>query len=240
MKKVLYLIGLAVAMLTANTAKAQFDHLSAGLELGTSGYGIELATNATPYLSLRTGLTTMPRISYADDVNYTSHGNPEKVEVKGTAHISDFKLLADYYPFTNNSFHLTAGFFLGRSELLTAHNTEEIKGLDPGEGLEIGDVFVRPDENNIARANIKVNSFKPYLGIGFGRAISKHKINVACDLGVQFWGKPKLNAYSPDEEKWVRVHTNDVDEDDFNKALDKISGIGIYPVLNIRIYYNIF
>ncbi len=240
MKKVLYLIGLAVAMLTANTAKAQFDHLSVGLELGTTGYGFELATNATPYLGLRTGLTTMPRIgATVKDVHYKDNGVQKSTDVKGTSHITDWKLLADYYPFANNSFHLTAGFYVGRSEILTAHNTIPLE-LAPGDGLEIGDRIATPDENGYARANLKVNAFKPYLGVGFGRSISKHKFNVACDLGVQFWGKPKAYAWSDLEQDWLKVSNTDVEDDDFNDALDKITGIGVYPVLNIRLIYNIF
>lgn len=239
MKKVLYLIGLAVAMLTANTAKAQFDHLSVGLELGTTGYGFELATNATPYLGLRTGLTTMPRFSYDGDVSYTSNNEDKETNVKGTLHITDWKLLADFYPFANNSFHFTAGFYVGRSEIVTAHNTIPLD-VDAGDALEIGDQLVYPDENGYARANLKVNAFKPYLGVGFGRSISKHKFNVACDLGVQFWGKPKVNAWSIDANDWVKVGMDDVKDDDFNDALDKITGIGVYPVLNIRLIYNIF
>jgi len=240
MKKVLYLIGLAVAMMTANTAKAQFDHLAVGLELGTTGYGFELATNATSNISLRAGLTTMPRISpTVKDVHYKDNGVQKSTDVKGTVHLSDFKLLGDYYPFANNSFHLTAGFYLGRSEIVTAHNTIPLE-LQPGDGLEIGDQIATPDENGYARANLKVNAFKPYLGVGFGRAISKNKINVACDLGVQFWGKPKAYAWSELEQEWLKVSNTDIDDDDFNDALDKITGLGVYPVLNIRIIYNIF
>ena len=37
------------------------------------------------------------------------------------------------------------------------------------------------------------NRFRPYLGFGFGRAVpGARRLNVQLDLGVQFWGKPRL------------------------------------------------
>ena len=221
--------------------KYLFNHVAVGAEVGTTGIGLELSAPLTHYITLRTGFTTMPQISYDDDVNYTSHGNREKVNVEGKLHMTDWKLLAEIYPIRSSSFHFTAGFYVGKSEMITAQNTEDILGLEPNEGLEIGDYLVRPDIDGVARANLKVNSFKPYLGIGFGRSISeKHRFGVACDLGVQFWGEPTVNAWSPDDGRWVKVHTTDTDVDDLNKALDTISGIKVWPVLNLRLTYRIF
>ena len=244
MKRILYLMGFVTAMLLSNPASAQdkyiFNHFALGAEVGTTGWGFEAAMPATRYVTLRTGFTLMPVFKYSDRVKYTSHGNKEKVKVEGSLHMGDWKLLADIYPSKSNSFHFTAGFYLGMTHLIKAKNIEDFQGLDPGEGLEIGDMIVRPDDEGVAHVNMKVNAFKPYVGIGFGRPVSKHRVNFACDMGVQFWGRPTVNAWSPDEQKWVRVRTNDVNDDDFNKALDKIEKIRVWPVLNLRVYYNIF
>ena len=113
--------------------------------------------------------------------------------------------------------------------------------MDPGEGLEIGGIFVRPDENDLVRLRLQTRSFKPYVGLGFGRPISsKHKVSCAFDLGVMFWGKPKIKVYSPDEEEWIRVSKEDVDDKDFHKVVNNLEKFTVYPVLNLRIYYNIF
>ena len=111
-----------------------------------------------------------------------------------------------------------------------------IPGVD---GIAIGDALVTTDANGIARANLKVNSFKPYVGLGFGRAVSKHRVNVAFDMGLQFWGSPKVEVFSPEDGTWQRVHATDVNDDDINKALDKISKLKIYPVLSLRVYCRI-
>ncbi|MBQ6750118.1 MAG: hypothetical protein IJR02_06375 [Bacteroidaceae bacterium] len=244
MKKGLYLIAFAVAMLTASTASAQdkylFDHVALGTEVGTTGWGFELAAPCTRHVTFRAGFTSMPHFSMSGNVKYNSHGIREEVKVKGTLHMFDWKVLADIYPAKNLSFHFTTGFILGLPKLVKAKNLGEIKGLDPGEGLEIGDVFVRPDDNGLAHVNLEVATFKPYVGIGFGRAVSKHRLNFTCDMGVEFWGKPKVKAFSPVENQWVQVHPNDDNGDNFNKALKNISKWNVWPVLNFHLYYRIF
>ena len=42
-------------------------------------------------------------------------------------------------------------------------------------------------------AYMLTNRFRPYVGIGFGRAVpGARRLNVQLDLGVQFWGRPRL------------------------------------------------
>ena len=42
-------------------------------------------------------------------------------------------------------------------------------------------------------AHMLTNRFRPYLGFGFGRAVpGARRLNVQLDLGVQFWGRPRL------------------------------------------------
>ena len=113
--------------------------------------------------------------------------------------------------------------------------------MKTGEGLEIGGLFIRPDENDLVKLRLQVNSFKPYVGLGFGRPISsKHKVSAAFDLGVMFWGKPKIKVYSPDEDQWIRVTKEDIDDEDFHDGVNKLEKFTVYPVLNFRIYYNVF
>ena len=243
MRKVFHYWGFVATLLLASPAIAQekiFNHVSVGAEVGTTGWGFEIASPLTHYVTLRTGFTTLPRFSIKTDVNYKVRGNQENVDVKGRVHMSDYKVLADIYPFKHSSFHVTGGFYAGLPNLGTANNTEKLK-VEPEEGLEIGGVFVRPDENDLVRLRLQTKSFKPYVGLGFGRPISsKHKVGCAFDLGVMFWGKPKIKVYSPDDEGWVRVQKEDVDDKDFHDAVDALEKFTVYPVLNFRIYYNIF
>jgi hypothetical protein len=101
---------------------------------------------------------------------------------------------------------------------------------------------------------MRVNGFRPYLGVGFGRAIpSKHRVGVQFDLGVQFWGKPKvmghLMYFDSNEGDFVTryedVNTNRItnmkdDYQDIKDIIQDVKKIYVYPVLNIRINGRIF
>ena len=244
MRRIFQLLGLVAAMLLATNAHAQdkklFNHLAIGAEVGTTGWGFEAAMPLTHYVTFRTGFTTLPRFNVNFDIDYTTKGVERNVDVKGRVHMSDYKLLADIYPFKHSSFHVTGGFYAGLPDLGTVHNTGLLE-VDEGEGLEIGDVFVRPDETGTVHLKLQTKSFKPYVGLGFGRPISsKHKTSVAFDLGVMFWGKPALKVYSPDEDGWIKMRKDDIDNKDFHDAVKIIERVKVYPVLNLRIYHNIF
>lgn len=256
----------AVAALLCATTYAQessdkelkyFNHLSAGIELGTTGFGVELAAPITNYATVRTGFTMMPAISYSAKIDYESNNKKDRtIDLKAKAHLTDWKLLVDAYPFKESSFHVTAGFYVGKSQFVTAENTTPLRvgnnpgdDLQPGEGIEIdnGNYVIVPDANGIIKANVKVASFKPYLGIGWGRPVNKSGKLVSCafDLGVQFWGKPTLNGWAARNafaapSKWVEVNKNDIDDDDFEDAYNVIRKIIVYPVLNFRLYFNCF
>ena len=243
MKRIFYLIGLFVVMLHPGRVAAQegiFNHLSIGAEVGLTGYGFEAAAPLTHYITFRTGFTTLPRFSINTDVNYTIKGVKHNVDITGRVRMTDFKLLADIYPFKHSSFHVTGGFYAGIPDLGKAYNTGQL-AVDAGEGLEIGGVFVHPDQEGTVNMKMQVKGFKPYVGLGFGRPISsKHRVSCAFDLGVLFWGKPAVKVYSHDEEGWVRLKKSDVEDEDFHDVMKIIEKISVYPVLNFRIYCNIF
>jgi len=112
-------------------------------------------------------------------------------------------------------------------------------------GAELGDYFVTPNpaDNGDVKAYAKVNSFRPYLGLGFGRSVPKGRIGCQFDLGVQFWGKPEV--YVPTYNKTAGTYQSEkIDAenagDDAGKVLKTISKISVYPVLNFRLVGRIF
>ena len=247
MRKIWFVALLCGAFAFCGRVAAQQDnyllnHLAVGAEVGTTGVGLEIAAPLTHYVTFRTGMTMMPSFSYKDDVSYTLNGLRNSVRVKGTTNIRDWKLLADIYPFRNRAFHLTGGFYIGKSKFIDLKNTEPIVGnMVPGvDGIEIGDRLVTTDDAGIAKVNVNVKSFKPYVGIGFGRAVSQHRVNVAFDMGVQFWNTPSVKAYVPYADSWETVNASDDLGDDINKVLDKVSDLKVYPVLSLRIYCRLF
>ena len=259
MKKLLLLGIIALGNIGVGSAQSKdlklgiFDHVAIGASVGLfDGIGFDLAAPVTDYAALRAGISFWPKVSYKTDIDINDN-NPliaESVDIEAKLKIFDFKVLADVYPIKGSSFHLTAGAFFGDGKLATATNTSMfIK--DPAKygklGLMLGDYRVTTDKNGYATAEAKVNKVKPYVGLGFGRAVpKKHRLCVSCDFGVQFWGKPQLGVMTKDDwgnENYHWFKSTDLDEyddEDVKDVLETAEKITVYPVLNIRISGRIF
>lgn len=216
-----------------------FDHISAGLVIGTTGIGIDVAAPISEYVQVRAGYNFFPAFKYKEDVDYRAKGKKErgKTEAEGKSHFSTGHLLFDVYPFPQYSFHATAGFYFGTDEVATIENLIPVKDFEPGEGIVIGDYIVGFDQNGYAHGTIKVNKFRPYVGIGFGRSVPRKRFGVSGDLGVQFWGKPKV--YEKQTGMDLEVTKDDLGSDS-NKYYDVIAKFPVFPVLTIRLTYRIF
>ncbi len=285
MKKLLLVCALATLGLSQSYAQLDeddfgfFDHVSAGISLGTDGIGIEVAAPLTYNFAVRAGYSLMPKFKYskgldlglsdqdkADMARGTYKGaflSPE-VDLEGKLNMGDFKLLIDWYPFRSSSFHATAGFYIGRGTVVEVTNKRPFIKDGYDAGIELGDASstvnygmsrytLKPDENGNLKVEAKVNGFKPYLGIGFGRAVPKGSVGVQFDLGVQFWGKPEVHGnmeyIEPSTGQVVtryekinknRIISQNKDYQDLKDAIKTIEKIGVYPVLNIRINGRIF
>jgi hypothetical protein len=94
-----------------------------------------------------------------------------------------------------------------------------------------------PDDDSTVSAKIKVNRFKPYLGIGYKSYFGKNnRWSYGIDGGVLFWGgTPKIITHEGvDLAKDVKDISGKVgDYVDFFKTFK------VFPVLNFRIAYNI-
>ena len=98
----------------------------------------------------------------------------------------------------------------------------------------IGDYTIPVDKNGNVSGGLKVSNFRPYVGLGFGRAVPKKRLGVMFELGVQFHGKPDVYT----DYGNVNNLLDEVDPDDtFSKIMDKLT---VYPVMKIRLCGRIF
>ncbi len=102
-----------------------------------------------------------------------------------------------------------------------------------------GDTYrMYPDEDCTVSAKMKVNKFKPYVGLGFKNDFGyQDRFAVSVDAGVMFWGGAP-DVYTHDGTNLTR----DV-EDIYGKVgryMDVASAMKVFPVLNARISYRIF
>ena len=175
----------------------------------------------------------------------------DKVELAVEPNFWNFFLLAEVHPFKNQPFYFSAGLFIGSKNFLHFRNTNEgALGFlyDANQkvenynhvfhtnyqpiGVKFGDYIFTADENGNIDVRMKTNAVKPYIGIGFGQHIAKtHRVSLAVDFGLLFWGTPKL------------LLNNDTEI----VASGKDSGIGsvfswlkAWPNLQLRVAYKIF
>lgn len=263
-------IALLAAIVLPFTANAQeredmgyFNHLSASYSLGTDGLvGFEVASPIGNYVTARMGYSFMPSFKAKVDIDYDYNKKNETAKMEGKLNMGDFKLLFDIHPSRSSSFRFVAGFFLGKENLLEAYTTEPLTPLGTANWGGVGRIQIGTNPDNMfgtdrdgnLNARVRVNTFKPYLGIGFGRAIPKKLVSVCFDLGVQFWGKPKVEIFDyhdpldvTKESSWVKLTKDDFektatkerDKDGYD-ALNIVDKISVYPVLNLRINFRCF
>ena len=254
----LFLAAIAIAFTLNATAqdKNLFNHLSVAYTLGTDGlFGIDVASPIGDYVAVRAGYTFMPKFKADVDVDYNYNNQDWTSTIQGKLNMGNFKLLFDVYPIKNNSFHVTAGAYIGTSKLVEAASKGALEGIAPNDWgtakVQISDnpenMFGTDPEGRV-KGRATVNSFKPYLGVGFGRVVSNKFCNVSCDLGVQFWGTPKVEMYDykavylPSEKPWKELKKSDFNDhdDDGYKALNTASKISVWPVLNVRVAFRAF
>lgn len=229
-----------------------FKNLSVGLNIGIlSGVGIDAGTYVSDHVGLRAGFSYLksPSFEYeidawVEDKQHANYNYEATVEAKARVNLSTFKVLADYYPNKKWPFHVTGGFYIGASNIVTvdaladdisvdgkSYKKENIKNWY----IDVGDTRIKAKDGKVDAA-ITTWSVKPYVGIGFGNTVPmKHRVGVMGELGVMFHGKPKITSKTDPD---IMTHVAEADDsEEFLDIMHKIVGL---PVLNIRICGRIF
>lgn len=108
-------------------------------------------------------------------------------------------------------------------------------------GIHIGDFkdgtpyMMRPDKDGTVWAKAYVNRFRPYVGFGYGGALSPDgKWQASFDAGVQFWGGvPKVTTHDG-------TVLNDLDnlKGKVKNYMNLMKGLPVYPTIDFRISYR--
>lgn len=107
------------------------------------------------------------------------------------------------------------------------------------------------DEENIVKAQAKVNKFKPYVGVGYEMALPKDsRIHVAVDAGVMFWGgHPSVDIRTPigvnaNGETIYMSYDLSRDVQDLRGSLrsyvKSVKKYPVFPEVSLRVSYKIF
>lgn len=99
--------------------------------------------------------------------------------------------------------------------------------------------IVEPNENSMVVVEAKSNSFKPYVGFGYGGRLMKKRDDwkLSFDCGVMFWGgTPDLYVHDGmNLTKDVENITGQV-----GTYVDLLKAFKVYPVLSFRLTKRIF
>lgn len=215
------------------------NHLGFGVGVGTTGITLEASTPLSRWVQVRAGVSIVPSIKFNADADYTytdqnGYENEGTVELKADLKRIQGQVLFDIYPFTHGAFRVTAGAYFGAPTLVgVSGQSPELAQLGGGSGVIIGDqeIPVNPQTGEIS-GGIKVNSFRPYIGIGWGRAMPDKRVNFSIDLGVQIHGKPKLFT-----DYGTISQSIEDDDNTFHKIMDYAK---VYPTLSFRIGFRAF
>lgn len=175
----------------------------------------------------------------------------DKVELALKPKLWNVYLLGEVHPFKGIPFYFSAGLFIGSKTLIHFRNTNEnalgflydanqkvedynrlFRTNYPPVGLKFGDYVFTADENGNIDVRMKTNVVKPYVGIGFGQQLAKyHRLSLAVDAGLLFWGTPKF------------MLNNDVEIKSSGKnsgITGALSWLKAWPNLQVRLAYKIF
>ncbi len=216
---------LVIVLLAAGPAGATFSELAIGPKVGTLGLGGEVTTDLIPQVNLRGSLQWL-------DFNY-------EADIEDIHYDLDLSFLhplvtADWYVF-GGSFRLSAGvLFDGTDIRLDASSSSN-------ETIDIGGTSYTPSQLGKLRGEAEFNPVAPYVGIGFGNALSrKHRWGLTMDLGVAFIGSPDVTLsavgtpLSGAELAQLQANLREEERD----IEDDLSPFRFYPVLALTLFFR--
>ncbi|WP_028912480.1 hypothetical protein [Prevotella sp. MA2016] len=250
------LMGIATASAQEYYERGVFNHVGVNVSASTEGIGVGVAAPITDYLELSAGVNFLPGIKVKGDVNVDFNipagydiPTEDKVKITGNFKRTTFDVKLNVYPFGDkSSFFLAGGMSIGGKKMaeLTGHSDVVSAaftkyGSDPVIGPQLKDMFIAEldkydikfDEKGDVNGDIRVKNFRPYVGLGVGRLVPKHRVGFRFEAGCQFMGK--LKVYQDNKE--VKINELNDSDDDLSKIIDKWT---VYPVLKLTITGRIF
>ncbi len=265
MKRIVTLLCLLQVSLFTLSAQEKFiDHLSVGVNYGTTsmggryyfhympfgrqtdGFGIEVSMQLTDWLETRAGFSA------------TVWGNGENtVYIEGVPdgkYVSDEitlchkfgtlsgSLFLDFYPFKRVPVYFIAGAYAGSNSLLKVYSDDimpsELALCNTGV-VELHGVTIPTDRNGRIEARVKMPAVRPYLGAGISTGrMASDRVIFSFDVGVMYKGRNGMTIEGADG--------NDV-EVGYWRSDHYISSMvswnkkcAVAPLISLRLFVKIF
>ena len=234
-----------------------FGNMSLGFKISTLGYGFEAATPLSNSFILRLGVNLTNGLPIGkmigehniilpdgDGKFLDSFGYLPELMLKGDVNLTHGNLLLDFHP--AGLFHFTVGAFAGKSifkvegHLVDSENDNQLSVLLPGKKwpfIEAGNQkIVFPDGCVSMDLQLGNNTFKPYFGLGFGRAVPKNsRLSFMLEVGVLYQKHYTLR------QRGIVFDLTAIDEPEVIKVHNTLVKYGAFwPMLNLQLSYRIF
>ena len=213
------LFALAVAALLFGSEAAQADGFAVGAKAGTLGAGVEVTTNIIPLLANL-------RIQ-GNGFRYNTTVTNTNVHYDAKLKLASLGAIADIYPFAGK-FRISVGAYYNANKLT-------LTGTPSAGSYTFNGVTYTSAQAGTVTGTMKFNKFAPYVGIGWGDAVSSGSpIGFNVDLGVLYQGKPKTTLTATGTA--ATLTTNIAAE---QAQLDsKVKKFKFYPVAAVGISYH--
>jgi len=198
------------------------------IKASTFGPGIEIVKAFKIPVNLRLGGTWL---NYSMDISQYTSGS-EDVKSINNLHFGTVSLMADWQ--FADFMHLTGGVLY--------NFTEEVIDVYSNDVVYVGEVEVTPETMGYTSAKIYTSKINPYLGIGFGRSISKQKVvGFGVDLGVAYIGSPKVDLMANGMLEPTADAIITADGTVYNKEIieNNIENYKFYPVISFQLSFRI-
>ena len=251
MKK-LIISGLAMFMsLTSVMAQEETgigNHLGWGVGFGTEGFNASIATDLTQYAELEFGVNWAPGFARTEsgDAFYFKEDNKRHgvgdMDIKAKVNRATLDFKGSVYPFAANDNFASDLFvalgvsFVGKEIASLEGTLNATEGADKQKYVRAGK-YLLPLDGTKADASARVNSVRPYVGLGYGRLVPKNNLGFRVELGCQFNGKIKLYKGDSDNECELLSKHNIATDTDMQDVMDFFS---IYPVLKVSLRGKFF
>lgn len=253
MKKFISLCVVAVLLLPIHAGAQAFNHLSIGVGVGTDGLGLQLAAPLGRHVDLIAGYGLglgLIKVK-AGEVSVPSQpGNASSASVNSPLQfgfgMNDGRLLFNIYP-GKGGFHFTVGAYMGSSHFVNGRLTN-LPPVYNTAGIEVDGYLVKATDGelNLSLSSNGIGSHafavKPYVGIGYGRAVPNKTVSFSVDLGAQYQGTPSV--WSKGEGLTGRIKEVQITEKELS-GVDKITAeygkyMAFWPTLTFHLFVKLF
>lgn len=219
---IIFFLATIITIVTPISANAT----NVGVKVGSTGLGIELSHVITDTINVRTGFN-----AYNFIYDSTQSGVEYEVELK----LQSYSALLDWHP-SSTYFRFSAGIFYNA-------NSVAFKSTGTDGSYPIGNAIYNFTNAEI-NGNIDLNTYSPYVGIGWSNALKKSsKWHYSFDLGFLYQGQPQVSLNAQGNIGLLDINNVPGFSENLRQEEQNLEdGLGIlqyYPVVTFGVSYTL-